>query len=374
MKIALDTEGTLSGFKKTIDKIIQEDDAKGILLLSCADNNFTPDDLDPLLKELTLPVFGGCFPGILYQKEVFERGTLAVALPVKPRIQIIEELSIERDNFDAVIDTSSSVQPNNSTIFMIVDGMSLQVSSLLESVFNKIGLIAGYIGGGAASLELKKKPTVITNEGLKQDCAVIAQVDLESGIGVSHGMNAVSGPYKVTGASFNTISTIDWEPAGKVYKDLITQHEAYNEEKLSFIKTDAHYSLGLNRYDAENVILEPISVEHDNSLGFMMDVREGEFVNIMHVTENSMIQSAKSALNRAFDSLRAEGSPQTIISFDCVSRKLFLGERFVEELDAICSAGVMHVGALTCGGEIGTNGKDFLDYHNRTCVLGLFEK
>lgn len=95
--------------------------------------------------------------------------------------------------------------------------------------------------------------------------------------------------------------------------------------------------------------------EIDNSLRFMMSVLEGEFVDIMHSNEDSMLQSAASALRSSLEMYRSENPPKTS-----------------EELEAISSAGVSLVGSHTCGGEIGTSGSDFLEYYSRTCAVGVF--
>jgi hypothetical protein len=106
----------------------------------------------------------------------------------------------------------------------------------------------------------------------------------------------------------------------------------------------------------------------------MKEVREGEFIDIMHVTETTMLESATNALKYALAALGYQRAPQTAITFDCISRYIFLDERFDEELNNICEANIPHIGALTLGGEVGSGGSDFLDYHNRTCVIGVFDK
>lgn len=373
MNIALDPDGTPAGLMEAFNQVMSADGVQGLLVFACDHNQFTPQEIDPLLAKIPLPVFGGCFPGILFQEQAYERGSLVVGLPVKPEVQLIERLSEGRDHFDDEIDTSW-FSHSAGTIFVIVDGMSLHVNSFLESTFNVLGLGFGYLGGGAASLDFTPKPSVMTNAGLRQDCAVLSHIPVQSGIGIAHGMHSVAGPHKVTGATFNRVTTIDWQPAAKFYRDIVSTHPDYDEKMPGLLGTDAHYAIGLNRFDAERAIIEPAREGKDGSLIFMQEVREGEFMDIMRVTEGSMIQSAKKALDRALESFGGQRKPQTVISFDCVSRKLFLDNRFKEELAAICSAGITHVGALTCGGEVGNNGKDFLDYHNRTCVVGVFEE
>ncbi|MBF0288730.1 MAG: FIST C-terminal domain-containing protein [SAR324 cluster bacterium] len=372
MKVIFDPEGTYAGLQDAIEKLSQNEEIESLLVFVCDKNGFEPQALDPLLARAPLPIFGGCFPGILYQQQFQEQGSIVIGIAVEPKIQLIEGLSEDKPNFDETIDSSIFESLNGGVMFVLVDGMSTNVNSFLESVFNEIGMVTGYIGGGAGSLEFVQKPCLFTNKGLKKDCSILAHLDIENGIGGAHGMRTIEGPYKVTGSSHNIVKTIDWQPAASFFKELIFNHPEYDSNLLGVMGTDAHYSLGLNRYDAERIIIEPIKEEADQSLVFMAEVREGEFLDIMHVTADSMIDSASSALNRALDTFKGPQRPQTLISFDCISRKIFLKERFEEELKAICKADIPHVGVLTFGGEIGTSGKDFLDYHNRTCVIGVF--
>ena len=372
MRVELDAEGTCAGFAAAAERLARTSGVEGLLALCCDANGFLPSELDPLLERVGLPLFGGCFPGILYQDRVYDRGSLLVGLPAKPEIQLIADLESRHQDFDSLIQAAESSYMEPGTKILLVDGMSLYVNSLLESVFNAAGLAEGYIGGGASSLDLVPKPSLFTNNGLRGDCAILAHIPLPSGIGIAHGMRSVAGPFKVTSATFNEIRSLDWQPAAQLYKNTILNHPDYDPGILGFLGTDAHYSLGLNRMDAERVILEPVREGEQESLLFMQQVREGEFVNVMHISADSMIASAATALERALENIQGQGSPKTILTFDCVSRRLFLGNRFQEELKAIASEGTVHIGALTCGGEIGTSGKDFLDYHNRTCVIGVF--
>lgn len=374
MRIEFDVEGTYMGLMDCVSKMADDEEVKGYLILACDKNGFIPEELDPLLTQIPLPLFGGCFPGVLFQNRAFEKGTIVVGLPDRPIMQRIDNLSDGRDNFDDYIDIKKFNNLNTGTMFVIVDGLSLPVNSLLESIFNMIGVGISYLGGGASSLELIQKPCVFTNEGIRSDCAVLAYIPMYSGVGVAHGMVSVGGPHKVTSSSFNTISSINWQPAAQFYKDLLFKHPNYDDGMPGFFGTDAHFSLGLNRFDNERVILEPVSEGDNKELIFMKEVREGEFIDIMHVTETTMLESATNALKYALAALGYQRAPQTAITFDCISRYIFLDERFDEELNNICEANIPHIGALTLGGEVGSGGSDFLDYHNRTCVIGVFDK
>ncbi len=372
MKTALDTEGSCSGFQKAVGSVLTNGGVKGLLVLTCAENGFSKAELDPVLKGIQVPVIGGCFPGIMCDNRVYEKGTVVIGLPVEPGVVVVDGLSQADSLFEDEIRNADISGFDGGTILVIADGLAARINSLLEALFSELGLMFSYLGGGAASLDLKQRPSVFTNEGLLQDCAVIAHLPLASGVGISHGMHSFAGPYKVTSASSNMINTIEHQPAAAFYKDVILKHPEYSDKVTGVLGLDAHFSMGLSRFDAERVILEPVKEGEGGSLLFMQEVREGEFVNFMRITEDEMVGSAEDALNQARSSLGGQVSPGTVISFDCISRKMFLGDEFNRELAKLCALGLPHAGALTCGGEIGSNGKDFLDYHNRTCVVGVF--
>lgn len=370
MDVCLSRDGTVQGFLDAVNEVTRGDAVKSVLVLACASNDFPQPAMDSAIASFQIPIFGGLFPGILHEDQLYETGTIAIGLPVTPVIQVVEGLSRDIPSFEEEIDTETFGQLRGGTMFVIVDGMSLRVNTLLSSIANIVGMSMAYIGGGASSLDFEDTPSVICNGGLKKDCAVIAHIPNASGIGIGHGMKPVAGPFAVTSAHFTHMKTLDWKPAAAVYKDQLSQSPLHEAEKLSFIGTDWNFCFGLNRLDSEPIILEPVQETEEGELIFMQELRQNEIVNIMHVDEEAILRSAVTARTNAIAELGHDRKPSMLLSFDCVSRKLFLEQRFHEELEALSTGDILHVGALSFGGEIGTSGKDYLDYHNRTCVVG----
>ncbi len=55
---------------------------------------------------------------------------------------------------------------------------------------------------------------------------------------------------------------------------------------------------------------------------------------------------------------------------DCISRVLFLEDKFKNEIDAVSDHDSTTVGVLALG-EIANTGKDYLDFYSKTTVVGL---
>ncbi|MFX1276781.1 MAG: FIST signal transduction protein [Promethearchaeota archaeon] len=373
MIIEVDRTGTVEGFKEILDNILKNESIEGLFIFSCDKNNFTKKKLDYLLLDISIPIFGGIFPSIIYNSEVLENGTIISGLSSKPNIQLIPNLSSDTLDYDDVLEKAFPEVSNGKTMVVIVDGMSKRVNTLLESLFIVFGLELKYFGGGAGSLDLIMKPCLFTNEGLMQDCAILALIDKECGVGVRHGMKSIDGSYKITEAKGNTIYSLNWEPAFSFYKNIIEKHPKYDHKDKGFYGVDTHFALGINRLDAEKIVLEPLGVYEKNELLFSPEIKEGEFVDILRTTPESSIKAAKNAFEVAKKMYKGKNPYKTTICFECTARQQFLGGRFSEEVNAIYDGKTNLIGALTIGGEIANNGNDYLEYYNRTCIVATFE-
>lgn len=371
MKYITESSGTIEALIEAIEKTINNLDAKGLLILSCDANNYHPADIDPILKNIQVPVAGGVFPALIQGKNLLEKGNIIIALPEAPKIQVVEHLSSDCIDFDDDLNVEL-VDKNTRTMLVITDCMATRVNTLLSSLFNIFGLEINYIGGGAGSLKMNSKHCIITKNGLLEDVAILVALNSESGIGVSHGMQSVSGPHKITRVRQNTICTIDWQPAYNYFKNLIQEKEPDLQNGNEF-PVSKEFCIAVNRIGNEKVVREPITHKPDGSLLVLPEVYEGEFIDVVRATKDLTIQSAFDALKLAQASYTGKNKYKTVLCFDCSGRWKFLGNRFSEELEAVQDDSTETIGVLTLGGEIANSGMDFLDYYNRTCVIGVLE-
>ncbi|MBI9069462.1 MAG: FIST C-terminal domain-containing protein [Salinivirgaceae bacterium] len=260
----------------------------------------------------------------------------------------------------------------SKTLFVFIDGFAERINAFIESIFTIFGLEFNYIGGGAGSLSLKQKPCIITNKGIKQDCAVIAGIDLDSGIGVKHGWKSISGPYKVTSAEKTVIKELDFKPAFEVYKQAVEKHSGAVFKDDNFFDIAKAYPFGINKVDAEKVVRDPLFLGENNSLICVGEVETGSFVDILTGDKNSLIQAAGQAVKVALEN--KQNPVENFIFFvDCISRVLFLEDDFEKELDVVVKPNIeIPVFGVLSIGEIANNGQDYLEFYNKTSVIGCF--
>ncbi len=75
MNIVTDKTGTIEGFRSILEEISMDEHTRGIMILACDGNDFTPELIDDLLKKLKKPLFGGVFPAIIHDREKMDRRT-----------------------------------------------------------------------------------------------------------------------------------------------------------------------------------------------------------------------------------------------------------------------------------------------------------
>lgn len=365
MKILLDKEGTVDSLKCSIEEICQNNNISSVLILSCDENQYTDIELNPFLKSLNVSIFGGIFPQIIYGRENLTRGNIVVGLEENISPVIIENLSDKDEQIEDEIEEKFSLNRPIDTMFVFVDGFSSTIATLINELFNYFGLEHNYIGGGAGSLSFIQKPCIYTNKGLLQDSAIIVATNLKSGIGVKHGWKKISGPFQITKSNKNIIQELDYKPAFEVYKEVIETKSNNKFNENNFFDIAKGYPFGISKIGSEKVVRDPISTQN-NSLICVGEVREGDYVDILMGEKNSLINAAKDAYTIAKDNYRGENMQITFF-IDCISRVLFLGEDFKDELNIVHDE-FLTIGALTLG-EIANSGQDYLEFYNKTAVV-----
>lgn len=373
MRVWMDREGTTEGLKSTIAEALAEPEVQGLLILGCDGNRLGPAEIDPLLREVVVPVVGGIFPALIHDGEIRETGFLVLGLRHSFHVIHIPNLSHPSADYEALIDERiGPVTGVSGTLLVFVDGLARRIGAFIESLFTIFGLEPNYIGGGAGSLTLQQQPCLITPHGLVADGAVLAILEVTSGIGVSHGWTSLEGPFRVTRAHGNVIVSLNGRPALSVYRPVVEKHRGEPIPEDQFFSVAGGHPFGIARMENERIVRDILKPTPEGGLVCVGEVPEGAFVDVLQGDAASLIRAAGRARELARAAFPGPGTGAGDLFMDCISRVLFLGDRFPEELAAVRESGRPLIGACTLG-EIANSGADFLEFYNKTAVVAALE-
>ncbi len=370
MIIELEQTGTLEGLKAVLEHVTQQPEVRGLQILASVNNPWPAAEVDALLKELTLPVFGGMFTGVIYEGQVYDPGTIIVGLPQAPTVRVIKGLDDPTTDFRAALEAAFGSECVGKTIITYVDCTASQIEAFLAVLFNHCGSDRKYIGGGAGALDFVPRPYLMTNDGLVQGAAVLALTDMTCSIGVSHGWRPLAGPYRITESEGHVVKTLNGRPAFEVYREVVEAHAKKSFDDMPFYDLSKFYPFLLGRVGAEGVVRDPVTNNPDGSLLCVGDMPVNSLVDIVTGTPRWMIQAATKAATIATKDFQSERAGGMTLLIECISRSLCLGEDLPRELEAVRILDLPQVGALTIG-EIASTKKYCLEFYNKTTVVGI---
>lgn len=368
--------GEATALEAMLVELEKDPKVRSIMILSCDENGLLPEDVDPVLKNCSKPIWGGIFPKILQGEKVMHKGTVIIGFPHDVKTITVHGLSDPAQDYEDALEVLYHLPLEKKTMFVFMDGLSTRIADLKDALFETLGLDPNYIGGGAGSLSFVQKPCVFTNEGLLADAAVLALADVRSGLGVAHGWKPITEVIRVTEAENNRVISLNWKPAFDVYREIVEKESGLKFEETGFFNLAKAYPLGIQKAAGEMVIRDPIENLEDGSIVCVGEVPVNTFISIMNGNTESLLEGAAQALNWAKLSYeknvgKLEENPSTTIFIDCISRMLFMEDDFYQELQCIQGNGPV-IGALTLG-EIANTGKTYLEFYNKTSVVGLME-
>lgn len=255
-----------------------------------------------------------------------------------------------------------------ATAIVFVDGLSGRMKDLTDTVYGKLGDTVTYVGGGAGFYDMRHRPCIFDNKQLYTDALYICIVGNKTRVALEHGWNKMSGPFYVKRSYDNVISYLDSYKAFDVYRHIIEEEENLTLFKEDFFIYAKDHPFGIHEEDGSLIVRDPIAVNNDDEIICVAGIPEGSEVYILKGYADTLLKSSLRITQTCRDNAPRKYLP---LLFDCISRAMFLGKRFSDELDNIqanLNYGVE--GALSIG-EIATgkNGEPVI--HNKSTVLAL---
>jgi hypothetical protein len=354
-------------------------DSEDMVAVMLAEAGAPPlDEVVTALSATKVPFFGGLFPALIDGQHRRDTGALLVALPRLAEPMVVRGLDGGRFSLPDVLPFVQWHRGSKPTALLLVDGLAPNISHFLRAVYHQLGNRVCYWGGGAGSLSLQPRPCLFTREGIHQGAAILALSSLPSRLGMRHGWRELKGPFVATRSDRNAIIQLNWRNAFDVYRSTVEADAGVTITPENFFRIANGYPFGIRKEGQEVLVRDPVAVGAGGSLLCVGEVPENAALFILKGEPRLLVSAAGQAAREALlEGASAVSQPiRHCLVADCVSRSLFLGERFSDELNEIADAlggggeGRHPMGMLTLG-EISSHGEGYLEFLNKTSVVAV---
>lgn len=220
-------------------------------------------------------------------------------------------------------------------IMVLSDGHSINGSELVDGL-NQHLPHSVTVSGGLAGDGDRFQQTYVYRDGECVDQTVLAIGLYGDNVFVSTGYEGgwrSFGPSReITLSDANVVYTIDEQPALELYKSFLGKFAAELPSSALL------YPLSLQAPNDDSTVVRTIlGIDEDNSsMRFAGNMPAGAKCQLMHSNTEALIDAAESAANNALSQVKYEGDSLAIL-VSCVGRRLVMGHRVIEELEAVQS-------------------------------------
>ena len=256
-------------------------------------------------------------------------------------------------------------------VLILSDGLSVNGTALVAGFREILPAGVAITGGLAGDGSRFQKTFVGFGSDVKQD-QIVAIGFYGTGIVIGYGSRGGwegFGPRRrITRSQGNTLLELDGQPALALYKRYL------GERAAGLPATGLLFPLELTKDASEKAGLVRTILAVDEakqSLTFAGDMPEGWYARLMKATGDQLVDGAANAGSDVALKSNADGSSLAIM-VSCIGRRLVLGQRIEEELEAVIRslpALTETVGFYSYGEACPSAGNDFSELHNQTMTI-----
>jgi hypothetical protein len=330
------------------------------------------DLLDEVVKAFPTSRLAGCSTaGEIVGGQVGEGGLgLAVARFDHTRLRIAAAPIVAPDGSRAAGRALAEelLAPDLRAVVVLSDGLRVNGAALLRAM-NELLPPGVVVTGGLAGDGDRFESTWVVADARPVEGQVTAVGLYGDRVGVGHGSQGGWDPFGVervvTRSSGTVLYELDGEPALELYR-------SYLGDRAAGLPAAALlFPLALRTSHGDSVVRTILGIDDaDQSMRFAGDIPEGATVQLMRANFDRLVEGAHQA-GRLARRDEDTGRPCLAVAISCVGRRLVLGERTEEEVDAVLEglpAQADLIGFYSYG-EISPSASGRCELHNQTMTL-----
>lgn len=359
------------------------DNAENALVLVFASPEFVDNDkpFKVLSDQYSDVLIAGCSTsGEIYEDQVLDNSIVVAVIEFERTKLGFASFPVDavRESFKAGEYLANQLNaPDLKSVILLSDGIEVNGSQLVYGI-NSILDDATVVTGGLAGDGYRFSETWTVQEGKIVPQMVLGiglyGSSIVTGYGAEGGWDIFGTERIVTKSEGNIVYEIDHQPALALYKEYLGNRVAELPSAALLFPLSIRKSSNKQAASGANFIVRTIlSIdEEEQSVKFAGDIEEGSNVQLMKANFDRLVLGAAHAAELATLDFSCSGDMLSI-AISCVGRRLVLGDRTEEELEAVIQKlpiSCKQIGFYSYG-EISPRGVGYCDLHNQTMTLIL---
>jgi len=376
MKHSLHCYTETQGWNKPLDSTLDSPNTLLIVFSSSRHSVTLRNELEKLGSMYPQSIIMGCSSaGEIFDEDLLDDSiTLAVIRFDNTRLKLAQTTieNPEQSSEAGKIIANELLEDGLSAMFTLTDGLLVNGSDYISGLNRILDENIVITGGMAADGDRFEETWLIC--GNKISPGMVAAVGFYGerfhiAHGSRGGWDLLGHEREVTRAENNVLYSLDSQPALDVYKKYL------GERAAGLPATGLLFPLAISNHESDKATVRTILGinEEKKSITFAGNIPEGSYVKLMRANFDRLIDGAAGAAENLVTE-DYDGSAAVCIAISCVGRRLVLGPRIEEELEAVRE--VIPDNSQLLGyysyGEISPLGSGRCDLHNQTMTLTLF--
>ena len=237
------------------------------------------------------------------------------------------------------------------------------------------------VSGGLAGDGERFQRTWVMSAGRPAECMATVVGFYGDALRVGHGCDGGwtdFGPERrITGSTDNVLHELDGKPALALYKHYLG--DLADGLPGAALRFPLSMRLPGATDNGRMVVRTILGIdEASQSMTFAGDMPQGATARLMRTTVDQLVTSAGHAADQAMSGLVHDGhrpvGPVLALSVSCIGRRLIMGERTEEEIEAVCDrlpGGSAHTGFYSYGEIAPSEGFSCASLHNQTMTVTM---
>jgi len=324
--------------------------------------------LQSVCRAQAIDLAGGIFPALIKNDAFVNEGMWLIRMDHGLKARLVADLD-QDDGATRLAQTAADLLPAESddetppTLCLIFDAMIGNIGSIVDTLYFELADRVRYTGVNAGSETFTPMPCVFDTDRCIGNGALCLLLDNPEAPEIDHGYPIPDKTMMASSTDGNCITSIDWQPAFEVYRELIATDYGVSLTRDNFYELACHFPFGILQADGSVLVRIPVALREDGSLFCVGEVPSNRLLVVLRAP-----QPVDNACIRHLASRHAPAGSNPVL-FYCAGRRMHMAEGATEELTAIRQASDATLAGALSLGEVGSlQAGGYPMFHNAALV------